>query len=73
MSDIEFCPDCGSPVVGSDTGQMCTGCGLTYHEMIDLLDEDELQEDDEIDPDDGTDDEYGGDFEEGTEEFDSDW
>lgn len=73
MPEIEFCPDCGSPVVGTGTAQMCTGCGFTYDEMLDLLDEDEMQEDDEIDPDDGTTDGLNGDFGEGTEEFDGDW
>lgn len=53
MSTIEFCPECGSVVVGSGTDQRCTSCGLTYEEMVDLLDgdymdEDDLQEDDEI-------------------------
>lgn len=55
MPDIDFCPECGAPVVGGGTSQMCTGCGLMYDEMEDLLDHDDLMEDDEIDPDDGLD------------------
>ena len=53
MNDIDFCPECGAPVVGDGTSQMCTSCGLMYHEMEDLLDSDELMEDDEIDAGDG--------------------
>ena len=52
MPEIDFCPECGAPVVGDGTSQMCTSCGLMYHEMEDLLDDDELMEDDEIDADD---------------------
>ena len=53
MPEIDFCPECGAPVVGDGTSQMCTGCGLMYDEMEDLLDADDILEDDEIDPDDG--------------------
>ncbi|MEY4391798.1 MAG: hypothetical protein RLZZ544_507 [Actinomycetota bacterium] len=60
MAEIDFCPECGAPVVGDGSSQMCTSCGLMYDEMEELLDDDELQEDDEIDADDGLreDDEY---------------
>jgi len=53
MPEIDFCPECGAPVVGDGRSQMCTSCGLTYSEMEDLLDHDDLMEDDEIDADDG--------------------
>jgi hypothetical protein len=60
MREIEFCPECGAPVVGDGTAQMCTSCGLMYHEMQDLLDDDDLMEDDllddeDVDPDDDMD------------------
>ena len=51
MIGIDFCPECGAPVVGDGTSQMCTSCGLTYDEMEDLLDSDELMEDDYSDDD----------------------
>ena len=61
MSDIEFCPECGAPVIGFTNDQRCTSCGLTYLEMVDLLDDDDLMEDDlgpdEVDDD--VDDGYG--------------
>jgi hypothetical protein len=59
MREIEFCPECGAPVVGFANDQRCTSCGLTYHEMLDLLDGDGLMEDD-LGPDD-----VDGDFGEG--------
>ena len=46
MRDIEFCPECGAPVVGDDTSQMCTSCGLTYDEMEEFLDHDDIIDDD---------------------------
>ena len=46
MSDIEFCPECGAPVIGFTNDQRCTSCGLTYLDMVDLLDSDDLMEDD---------------------------
>ena len=46
MSDIEFCPECGAPVIGFTNDQRCTSCGLPYLEMVDLLDDDDLMEDD---------------------------
>lgn len=59
MREIEFCPECGAPVVGDGTAQMCTSCGLMYHEMQDLLDddlmEDDLLDDEDFDPDDDMD------------------
>lgn len=61
MSDIEFCPECGAPVIGFTNDQRCTSCGLTYLDMVDLLDDDDLMEDDlgpdEVDDD--VDDGYG--------------
>lgn len=46
MRDIEFCPECGAPVIGFTNDQRCTSCGLTYLDMVDLLDDDDLMEDD---------------------------
>ena len=61
MREIEFCPECGAPVIGFTNDQRCTSCGLTYLEMFDLLDSDDLVEDDvgpdEVDHD--VDDGYG--------------
>jgi hypothetical protein len=61
MRDIEFCPECGAPVIGFTNDQRCTSCGLTYLDMVDLLDPDDLMEDDlgpdEVDHD--VDDGYG--------------
>ena len=51
MREIEFCPECGAPVIGFTNDQRCTSCGLTYLEMVDLLDGDDLMEDD-LGPDD---------------------
>ncbi len=42
MSDIEFCPECEAPVIGFGDDIRCTSCGLTYREMVDLVDDDFL-------------------------------
>ena len=42
MSDIEFCPECEAPVIGFGDDIRCTSCGLTYREMVDLIDDDFL-------------------------------
>jgi hypothetical protein len=42
MSDIEFCPECEAPVIGFGDDIRCTNCGLTYREMVDLIDDDFL-------------------------------
>ena len=42
MSDIEFCPECESPVIGFGDDIRCTNCGITYREMVDLIDDDFL-------------------------------
>ena len=42
MSDIEFCPECEAPVIGFGDDLRCTSCGLTYREMVDLVDDDFL-------------------------------
>ena len=42
MSDIEFCPECEAPVIGFGDDIRCTRCGLTYREMVDLIDDDFL-------------------------------
>ena len=61
MREIEFCPECGAPVIGFTNDQRCTSCGLTYREMVGLLDGDDLMEDDlgPDDVDDDVDDGYG--------------
>lgn len=69
MREIEFCPECGAPVVGFTNDQRCTSCGLTYLDMLDLLDGDDLMEDD-FGPDDVEGDLDGSDY--GDEESDSD-
>ncbi|MFM8601265.1 MAG: hypothetical protein ACKODP_04215 [Actinomycetota bacterium] len=69
MREIEFCPECGAPVVGFTNDQRCTSCGLTYLDMLDLLDGDDLMEDD-FGPDDVDGDLDGSDY--GDEESDSD-
>lgn len=69
MREIEFCPECGAPVVGFTNDQRCTSCGLTYLEMADLLDGDDLMEDD-FGPDDVDGDLDGSGY--GDEESDSD-
>jgi tRNA(Ile2) C34 agmatinyltransferase TiaS len=33
MSDIEFCPGCGAPVIGFGDDIRCTDCGMTLSEM----------------------------------------
>lgn len=72
MRDIEFCPECGAPVVGDDTSQMCTSCGLTYDEMEEFLDHDDIIDDDEIDPNDGTENESDEDEDADEYEYDED-
>ena len=42
MSDIEFCPECEAPVIGFGDDIRCTSCGITYREMVDLVDDDFL-------------------------------
>ena len=42
MSDIEFCPECEAPVIGFGDDIRCTNCGITYREMVDLIDDDFL-------------------------------
>ena len=42
MSDIEFCPECEAPVIGFGDDIRCTSCGITYREMVDLIDDDFL-------------------------------
>ena len=42
MSDIEFCPECEAPVIGFGNDIRCISCGLTYREMVDLIDDDFL-------------------------------
>ena len=42
MSDIEYCPECEAPVIGFGDDIRCTSCGLTYREMVDLIDDDFL-------------------------------
>jgi hypothetical protein len=51
-------------VIGFTNDQRCTSCGLTYLEMVDLLDGDDLMEDD-LGPDD-----VDGDFGDGEPESD---
>jgi hypothetical protein len=67
MSDIEFCPECEAPVIGFGDDIRCTSCGLTYREMVDLIDDDFL---DGLGGDDVIETEEMGDM--GDNDFDSD-